>query len=172
MSLNQDRLSMLPPAATAAYASSHDAAVGCCLSALLGLAVAPLPPQPARAARLALRFGGLGLQAADTDRHAAYWASWMDTLPVIQARVPSAAERLLAALRDDRAARLPSHAFAVGCNTGSACLTTQGYAVPAWDEALSDLPGLHSRHDEPADFLRGWQRRASHACDELALEMH
>ena len=162
-------LRSLPPATTAAYASSHDAAVGCCLSALLGLADAPLPPQPARAARLALRFGGLGLRAADTDRHAAYWASWMDTLPVIQARVPSAAERLLAALRDDRAARLPS---LLAATQAAAYLTTQGYAVPAWDEALSDLPGLHSRHDEPADFLRGWQRRASHACDERALETH
>ena len=103
----------LPPAILASsYDSSlcflaHDAAVGCCLSALLGLADAPLP-QPARAARLVLRFGGLGLRAADTDCHAAYWAFWMDTLPVIQARVPPAAERLLAALRDDRAARLPS----------------------------------------------------------------
>ena len=162
-------LRSLPPATTAAYASSHDAAVGCCLSALLGLADAPLPPQPARAARLALRFGGLGLRAADTDRHAAYWASWMDTLPVIQARVPSAAERLLAALRDDRAARLPS---LLAATQAAAYLTTQGYAVPAWDEALSDLPGLHSRHDEPADFLRGWQRRASHAGDERALETH
>ena len=93
----------------------------------------------------------------------------MDTLPVIQARVPSAAERLLAALRDDRAARLPS---LLAATQAAAYLTTQGYAVPAWDEALSDLPGLHSRHDESADFLHGWQRRASHACDERALEMH
>ena len=118
------------PATTAAYASSHDAA--CCLSAPLGLADAPLPPQPARAARLALRFGGLGLRAADTDRHAAYWASWMDTLPVIQTRVPSAAERLLAALRDDRAARLPS---LLAATQAAAYLTTQGYTVPSWDEA-------------------------------------
>ena len=173
----QPRVQMLPrmtrpsvaASTTAAYASSHDAAVGCCLSALLGLADAPLPPQPARAARLALRFGGLGLRATDTDRHAAYWASWMDTLPVIQVRVPSAADRLLAALRDDRAARLPS---LLAATQAAACLTTQGYAVPAWNEALPDLPGLHSRHDEPADFLRGWQRRASHACDERALETH
>ena len=89
--------------------------------------------------------------------------------PIHQARVPSAAERLLAALRDDRAARLPS---LLALTQAAACLTTQGYAVPAWDEALSDLPGLHSRHDEPADFLRGGQRRASHACNERALETH
>ena len=38
--------------------------------------------------------------------------------------------------------------------------------------ALSDLPGLHSRHDEPADFRRGWLRKASHACDERTLETH
>ena len=162
-------LRSLPPAATAAYASSHDAAVSSCFSVLLGLADAPLPPQPARAARLALRFGGLGLRAADADRHAAYWASWMDTLPVIQARVPSAAERLLAALRDNRAARLPS---LLAATQAAAYLTTQGYAVPSWDEAISNVPGPQPQPDEPADFLRGWQRRASHACDERALETH
>ena len=162
-------LRSLPPAATAAYASSHDAAVSSCFSVLLGLADAPLPPQPARAARLALRFGGLGLRAADADRHAAYWASWMDTLPVIQARVPSAAERLLAALRDNRAARLPS---LLAATQAAAYLTTQGYAVPSWDEAISTVPGPQPQPDEPADFLRGWQRRASHACDERALETH
>ncbi|OLQ07106.1 hypothetical protein AK812_SmicGene9518 [Symbiodinium microadriaticum] len=118
-------LRSLPPA---------DAAVGCCLSALLGLAEAPLPPQPARAARLALRFGGLGLRAADTDRHAAYWA--------------------------------------VGWTPCRSSKPESPQLRSAWHEALCDLPGLHSRHDEPADFLRGWQRRASHACDERTLETH
>ena len=93
----------------------------------------------------------------------------MDTLPVIQARVPSAAERLLAALRDNRAARLPS---LLAATQAAAYLTTQGYAVPSWDEAISNVPGPQPQPDEPADFLRGWQRRASHACDERALETH
>jgi len=47
-------------------AASHDTAIGRCLAAPFGRADAPLPLQPARAARLALRFGGLGLCAADT----------------------------------------------------------------------------------------------------------
>ena len=101
-------LRSLPPATTAIYASTDDAAVRHCLSAHLGFADAPMSPQPARAARHALQFGGPA-------RHAAYWASWMDTLPVIQARAASAAERPLAALRDDKAAI----AFAPGCDTGS-----------------------------------------------------
>ena len=95
------------------------------VSALLGLADAPLTLQQARAARLALRFGGLGLRAADSDRHAAYWASWMDTLPAIHARMPSAAGRLRTALRADGAARTPSLLAA----TQAAFLTTQDYTV-------------------------------------------
>ena len=77
-------LHSLPPTTTAAYASSHDAEVGYCLSALLGLADAPRPSQPARAAPLALGLADwLCAQPIQTvsDRHAAYWASWMDTLP-------------------------------------------------------------------------------------------
>ena len=44
--------------------------------------------------------------------------------------------------------------------------------VPEWNEAMSTAPRPPSQQDEPADFLRGWQRRASHACDERALETH
>ena len=137
-------MSQLPPAFPApshdsSLCSSHDAAVGCCLSALLGLADAPLPPQPARAARLALRFGGLGLRAADTDRHAAYWASWMDTLPAIQTRVPSAAERLPGSLARRQSCTV---AFALGCNTGSGLpnhARLRGYAEPSWDDKWGHL---------------------------------
>ena len=162
-------LRALPPALTAAYASAHDEAVGCCLATLLGLADGPLPAMPARAARLPLRFGGLGLRGAVADRHAAYWASWMDTLPVIHTRAPGIAARLLALLRDPSAGHLPSLTAAV---QAVAYLHTQGFEAPAWGEAFVDHAVPTDREDEPEDFLRGWQRRAARACDERALETH
>ena len=94
-------LRVLPPHLTQAFAADHDAAIARCLSALLDCHDEPLPPQSLRAAQLALRFGGLGLRSAEADRHAAHWASWCDTLPVIHARAPTVAGRLLHALQGD-----------------------------------------------------------------------
>ena len=47
-----------------------------------------MPAAALQAARLAFGFGGLGLRSAAADRHAAFWSSWLDTLPAIQARSP------------------------------------------------------------------------------------
>ena len=91
-------LRVLPPAATSHFAEQHDAAVGRCLATLLGFADAPLPPAAVRASHLPLQYGGLGLRQALADRHAAYWASWYDTFPVIRDRAPEAAARFLAFL--------------------------------------------------------------------------
>ena len=93
----------------------------------------------------------------------------MDSLPVIQARLPSAANRLLLSLRAQEAGPLPSIPAAT---QAAAYLAGQGYAVPAWDDAHSAPPGPSSRNDEPAGTLRGWQRGAAHAGDERALETH
>ena len=46
---------------------------------------APLSPPNLQAAQPPHQFGGLGLRCARADRHAAHWASWLDTLPVILA---------------------------------------------------------------------------------------
>ena len=161
-------LRALPPASTAEYASARDEAVAYCLATLLGLADAPLPPTQQRAARLPLRFDGLGLREAIADRHAAYWASWMDTLPVIHTRAPGIAARLLALLRDPSAGHVPSLTAAV---QAAAYLSTQGFEAPGWGEALEDHADPTDREDEPGSFLRGWHR-AARACDERALETH
>ena len=93
----------------------------------------------------------------------------MDSLPVIQTRLPSAANRLLLSLRAQEAGPLPS---ILAATQAAAYLAGQGYAVPAWDDTHSAPPGPSSRNDEPAGTLRGWQRGAAHACDERALETH
>jgi len=161
-------LRVLPPALTVDYAAGHDAAVAACLATLLGSADCPLPEGPMRAAQLPTRFGGLGLRSAAADRHAAHWASWCDTLPVLQARAPAAAARMLRALQGPVVNHTPSIAAA---QQSAAYLRSQGYAAPQWD-AVPAAPPAVPRNDEAGDHLRGWQRPAAHACDERALETH
>ena len=159
-------LRVLPPAATLPFAAAHDGAVDRCLSALLGFADAPLPEASARSARLPLQCGGLGLRAASLDRHAAYWASWFDTLPVLRDRAPASAARFLALLADPEAGRAPVVAAAAQAATH---LVNQGFRAPAWDAAFADAAFPPDRAVEDGagvDYLRGWQRRASQACDE------
>ena len=162
-------LRVLPPHQTEAYARDHDAAVAQCLTRLLQLEAAPLPDPSLRTAQLALRFGGLGLRSAVAARQAAHWASWCDTLPVIQARAPVAADRLLHALQGH--VPLPAAAAA---NQARDALRAIGYDAPAWASLLdaSDAPPARGCAFEPGDALRGWQRHAAGACDERACETH
>ena len=54
-------------------------------------------------AQLPLRLGGCGLRSALRTAPAAYWASWADTLPMIQARHPEVAQCFYEQLREERA---------------------------------------------------------------------
>ena len=159
-------LRVLSPAATADYAAEHDAALAACIAGLLGHAGHPLPEGALQTAQLAARFGGLGLRSALSDRHAAHWASWCDALPVLRDRAPEAAARMLHALQGPLADSPPSAAAA---QHAAVYLRAQGYTVPNWEEAMRPPADAPSR-EEPCDHLRGWQRRAAHACDERAFE--
>ena len=70
----------VPPALTAQFAADWDAAIATCLGSLVHSGD-QLPATAVRTPQLALGFGGLGLQSANADRHAAYWASLLDALP-------------------------------------------------------------------------------------------
>ena len=92
-------LRLVPPALTRVYAEDHDAAILRCLAALLLQDPdGQLPDAAVGIAALPLRLVGLGLHPAAGNRHAAYWASWCDSLPVIQARAPAVAATLTLAL--------------------------------------------------------------------------
>ncbi|OLP95251.1 hypothetical protein AK812_SmicGene22653 [Symbiodinium microadriaticum] len=73
--------------------------------------------------------------------------------------------------------------LATGLTAGSSThrvathLVNQRFRAPAWDAALANaaLPPHKAVEDgdgDGVDDLRGWQRRASRACDERALETH
>ena len=88
-------LRALPPILTQAFATAHDAAAAATLAHLLGYGGAGLPDAALVRARLPFRCGGLGLQSATDSRHEAHWASWADTLPTLQDRLPGLADHIL-----------------------------------------------------------------------------
>ena len=150
-------LRALPPAETAAYAAGHDDALAACLSHLLagggadGCTVpegAELGALQLRRAQLPLVHGGLGLRAAHSQRFAAHWASWADSLPVLRERLPALGADILAALSAGGGG-LPCAAQAV-----RAALTLQ----PAtWQELWGGVaPGQVL--GEPGNFPRGKER--------------
>ena len=109
------------------------------------------------------------VRSAVAARQAAHWASWCDTLPVIHALAPVAADRLLHALQGH--VPLPAAAAA---NQARDALRATGYDAPAWASLLdaSDTPPARGCAFEPGDAPQGWQRQAAGACDERACETH
>ena len=129
-------LRTLPPADTAAFATRHDAAVLSCLEMLLagGEAGAPLPATSARRAQLPLRMGGLGLGSAVQERHAAYWASWADTLRALGHHHPGTLADLVRPLLDVSAANTPPSARAA--EQAAQHLRSQGFDARPWASLL------------------------------------
>jgi len=78
---------LLPPAATAAFASAADAAALATFTKLAGLDA--LTPLQEKQARLSLRRGGMGLRSLHERRAAAWVGSWLTTLPRVRAACPA-----------------------------------------------------------------------------------
>ena len=165
-------LRLLPPATTSEFARSHDAAIARCLGRLLfGEAHAGLPDLAIRRAQLSLQQGGLGLRSAERLAPAAFWASWADALPVLQARTPALAERLARELDAGPSSVVDSawHATAAAAQLreeGCACL-------PQWSALLSGAASGTAAEDEPperGDWLKGWQRTVAAPRDQTEQE--
>ena len=91
---------VVPPECVSNFARSHDTALWECLCRMLGV-----PPNScqgsARAASQLLAFGGLGLRSAERTRTPAYWASWADSLSMIQQRHHSVAGTMVEQMAGD-----------------------------------------------------------------------
>ena len=120
-------LCLLPPDSTVDFALAHDVAMGDCLSAL----------------------GGLGLRSAVAVAPAAYWASWADSLPVLQRQARELLQQVLSGFAS-LAASVP-------------CLRSAAAAFPALPD---ETDGLFVTGN-PA---RGWQRQATAAVEDQAFQ--
>ena len=154
-------LRALPPILTQAFATAHDAAAAATLAHLLGYGGAGLPDAALVRARLPFRCGGLGLRSATDSRHEAHWASWADTLPTLQDRLPGLAGHILHLLTGEARA-IPTDVDAA--RRAAAAVRDAGFAAPPW-QALPAAPRPDPTEGRLPDPARGWQRAACHARD-------
>ena len=161
-------LRSVPPADTASFAAAHDEAVLECLGRLLSGADTALaiPPASAQRAHLPRCMGGLGLPSATAHRHAAYWASWADTIGRRRWRTYCA--RCSGRHLPCRPAPGRQSARA------AAWLRLQGFEAPSWTSLLDGAaPSRAAAADSvgPPTTRKGWQRCAGAAVEKRALEL-
>ena len=139
------------------FAASHDANTWGCLARLIGVQGPSAHSQVV--ASLLFSLGGLGLTSATRGCRAAHWASWTDSLAVIQRRHPEVARTIVANLPLDT---VPSLAVV---NSIDQELRVH-LDLPSWEDfAEGTQPGMGEEGQEPTLPRHGWQKRA-HKCLE------
>ena len=139
------------------FCERHDIGLWRCLCAVVQIS----PDQPedvVEAASLPMVLGGVGLRSAVRVSEPAYWASWMDTVPVIRKRHLEIAERLVAEFE-----RGPHRSCVPQLMHNEASREPWGLNLPAgrlrhWEHVRCQ--------EEPDDFepycvRQGWQHEAS-----------
>ena len=152
-------LRVVEPQAVAEYATLHDNGTWNCLCHILHISPEQGADTRSAAANLPLVLGGLGVRSASRVCVAAYWASWADCLPMIQARHPEVANMFLEKLEG-----WPDTPFLGAAAVSARTLTgTMGIEPPSW-RALAD--GARPEPQEPDEFVpgisrQGWQHEAA-----------
>ena len=103
---------------------------------------------------LPLHMGGLGLRSAVRLHPAAHWASWADTVAMVQERHPEVATILVE--------NLTHHTAATSFSSVQQCqrrLAGAGFELPTWDRLVEGQRPSASDDDEAS--WGGWQQRAS-----------
>ena len=93
-------LRTMGPALSHSFATRHDAQIWRCFSTLVGLGPDAVCHSAKITASLPLALGSLGLRIATKLRFAAHWASWADTIKMVNERHPEVAERIIQAIGD------------------------------------------------------------------------
>eukprot|EP00435_Cladocopium_sp_Y103_P059674 s180_g21.t1 len=161
------QLRMLPPHDTQHFAAHHDAAVAACLTQLLD--AAPLPAPALGTAHRPLHMGGLGLTSAVATATSAYWASWADVLPVLQAQAPQHAAAIHHMLTNPPEAT-PGIQTAIH---SAEQLRQLGWEPPDWRQLLAREAVPDPSHDFAGPTLGGgWQHTAARACQRTHRHRH
>ena len=129
-------LRTVPPSQIKEYAEAHDAGMRGALSAILGCNIEE--QEPARSiATLPARSGGLGVRSAARTSPAAFWASWADSLPMLEERSPAVVARPLQELEKGNSSENP---LARELSTVTRKLRTDGFhCLPSWSELQSGM---------------------------------
>ena len=137
-----------------AFATGHDDSVRACLGSLLNVDVAHVPNFGQMMTNLPLHMGGLGLRSAVRLYPAAHWASWANTVAMVQERRPEVATILVE--------NLTHHTAATSISSVQQCqrrLAGAGFDLPTWDRLVEGQRPSASDDDEAS--WGGWQQRAS-----------
>ena len=150
-------LRMCAPDSTKDFAEAHDTAIGACLQSLLQ--TTDIPATSLAIAHLPLTEGGLGLMSATILAASAYWSSWADTLPVLQAHLPELTHQILEQLNTHSQAPPALQAAADAART----IAATGWEPPTWAAIASSQTQAPAPPPAPAEgpFARGWQHKAS-----------
>ena len=137
-------LRMLRPEITQPFAQAHDTAITLALAQLLDMR--DLAPTALGIAHLPLHLGGLGLTSASLLSHSAYWASWADTLPILDRQDPTNTATILEHLHRGTAA-VPS---LQAITEAQQQLQHHGFNPPSWEElAAGRAVPPHLGPDQP-----------------------
>ena len=150
----------LPPRAADGYAQGHDSGMWQVLTKLLGREdlADGLNSVHRLLATLPLRLGGCGLRAASRTKEAAYWASWADTLPMMDSRCPRLAQTLCRALEEGNSAASSLREAAEARRK----LVREGFAeCPTWEELRQGARPPQTEATELGEVSHGWQYCAS-----------
>ena len=149
---------ILPPSLSETYAKKHDVRTWETFCKLFS-AESFLGDQLAKeVSSLPGCFGGLGLSSASRTATAAYWASWVDALAVVDSKDKRFSARVLAELND-------VHSLVPCISEAQTCLARVqgggGVEAPSWEEAATGVkPPPSSEEADQTDFERGWQNYA------------
>ena len=143
------------------FAESHDANIWQCLRNLINIheddAVAS---QSQQIAQLPLRLGGLGLRCAKRIAVAASWASWTDSLHMMQQRHPELANQIVSFLDPSS----DSASIFEQLQEGRSTLVNEGFTqIPTWQEAADGIRPPVPAVQEPGEWQHGWQFYAADA---------
>ena len=132
-------LRMLPPSQSAQYAQLHDEAIWQSFTHVMGTEQLMGDSLARDIASMPARMGGLGLRSAARMAQAAFWASWVNALPVIKQKQPA----LAATIKGELLSSTSEGAIAEAA-TARTQLELRGADLPTWEKrrvASSHPPG-------------------------------
>ena len=152
------------PEAVEEFATRHDRGLWWCLAQILGVNLEQCEVGMQEAATLPLVLGGLGLRSAIRTRYSAFWASWADCIPMVDARHREVAAQLVVQLEGHPATPcLGAAAAAARALTG-----IMNFEPPSWRSVLLGARPPPQTPDtcEPGTQRQGWQHEASSRIEE------
>ena len=161
-------LRILPPSLSRGYAVEHDNALWQGFYTTFATQASQGDSTARNVATLPGQMGGLGLRSAARLAVPAYWASLVNTLNVLSARAPSAANEMLLELQLDGGSDIACSREAQQCS--QVLLIAGALDLPTWAEAKLGAKPPPPDGIDPADLDRGWQCHASSLSEQLFLE--